>query len=184
MAFWQVPAAVLAFLAWLQAPAVSLADASHKEALRRQFLPKSSRSLTNQDLPPPRTELPAATAAAEPPDTPPGAAAANPPGEPPAEKDKIEKHDEAWWRDRMTAARDAVSRDEGLVEAMQSRVNALTTDWTNRDDPAQKAILFDQRQRALSELDRLNKQVVADRKAIDGIVDEARRQGVPPGWIR
>jgi len=36
----------------------------------------------------------------------------------------------------------------------------------------------------LTELDRLKKQIVDDQKAITDIEEEARRAGVPPGWLR
>jgi t-SNARE complex subunit (syntaxin) len=84
----------------------------------------------------------------------------------------------------MADARGALERDELLVEGMQSRVNALQTDVINRDDPAQQAQLRVQLQRAIDELARLQKTVDADRKAIETIQTEARRKGVPPGWIR
>jgi hypothetical protein len=180
MVMWKIPAVVVAFLSWWTAPPASLADAARREGLRRQALPHATRAYTNQDLP----------VAPPPPDTPPDVAAGEPPPETAAgaagakDKDKEEKHDEAWWRARMSAATSALARDQGLAEAMQSRINGLTTDWTNRDDPAQKAVLFEQRQRALAELDRLKLAIVADQDAIDGIREDARRQGVPPGWIR
>ena len=140
--------------------------------------------MTNQDLPPAQ-ELPVVVA--EPPvseqTTPPGELK---PGEakPAEEKAAEEKHDEKWWRERVATAGAALDRDQGLAAAMQSHVNALTTDWTNRDNPVQKAQIFDERQRALAELDRLKKTVTSDRGAIDAIQQDARRQGIPPGWIR
>ena len=36
---------------------------------------------------------------------------------------------------------------------MQTRINALTTDFVNRDDPAQRAVIEHDRQKALAELD-------------------------------
>jgi hypothetical protein len=67
---------------------------------------------------------------------------------------------------------------------MQSRINALQFDVVNIDDPAQQAQARQALGRALGELDRLQKQVKADRQEIARIQDEARRQRVPPGWIR
>ena len=182
MVMWKIPAVVLAFLSWWTAPPTSLADAARRENIRRHSLPQATRAYTNQDLP-----------AAAPPETPPETTAAAPPETGAAgaaeakdkdKKDKEDKHDEAWWRARITAATEALARDQGLAEAMQSRVNGLTTDWINRDDPAQKAVLFEQRQRALAELDRLKLAIVKDQEEIDAIREDARRQGVPPGWIR
>jgi hypothetical protein len=84
----------------------------------------------------------------------------------------------------MTAARSALERDQLLADAMQTRINSLTADWSARDDPAQREVLFQARVRAVAELDNLRKQIVADREAIAGIEEDARRQGVPAAWIR
>mgnify|MGYP003353034551 FL=1 len=67
---------------------------------------------------------------------------------------------------------------------MQGRVNSLTNEAFGRDDPAQREALMRQRQRAIDELDRLMKQVAKDKEAIAAIEDDARKKGIPPGWIR
>jgi hypothetical protein len=95
-----------------------------------------------------------------------------------------EQREQKFWRDRMTAAREALDRDRLLADAMQSRINALTTDFVNRDDPAQKAVIAQDRTKALAELERLKKQIEADEQAIANIQKDAHRQGIPPGWIR
>ncbi len=71
-----------------------------------------------------------------------------------------------------------------LADALQSRLNALTTDIVNRDDPAQRAQLERERQRALLELDRTKIEIAEHVKAIAAIEEEARKAGVPPGWLR
>jgi hypothetical protein len=179
---WQLPAAVLVFVTWFNSPPASLADASRREAVRRQFLPHAAQALSNDGLPPPR---PVFAAPEEIPPASGGAAGADESSAATADKDKAgDTHDEKWWRDRITGARDAVDHDQMTVDALQSQINGLTADWINRDNPAQKAQLEAQRNRALSELDRMKKQLDADHKAVDAIIDEARRAGVPPGWLR
>jgi hypothetical protein len=54
----------------------------------------------------------------------------------------------------------------------------------NRDDPAQRAVIERDRQKALAELGRLKTSVLETRKAIADLEEEARRAGVPPGWMR
>ena len=88
------------------------------------------------------------------------------------------------WRKRITAARDALSRAQVFAEALQSRINALSTDFVNRDDPAQRNAIAGERQKALAELDRVKQEIVDHQKAITAIQDEARRAGVPAGWVR
>ena len=41
-----------------------------------------------------------------------------------------------------------------------------------------------ERVRTLAELERMRTQVADGVKAISDIEDEARREGVPPGWLR
>jgi hypothetical protein len=91
---------------------------------------------------------------------------------------------EKYWRDRMDAAREDVRRNQAFATALQSRINGLTADFTSRDDPAQRAQIADDRQKALGELERVNKAVEDGNKAIASIEEEARRAMVPAGWIR
>ena len=172
MWMWQVPAVVLSLLTWLNTPSTSLADMSRREAVRRQVSAKPGRVYTVVGVPddtPPVVTTPAAGEKIPAPAVAPKPEAA---------------HDEAWWRDRMAAARDARERDQVLSDAVQSRINALSADFVNRDDPAQKQQIASQRLRALEELDRLKKQIVEDDKAIAAIVEDARQKNIPPGWIR
>jgi hypothetical protein len=189
---WQHTAAAIVFLTWLNAPPTSLADAARREAIRRQMTPKASRIyaiddqtglLASASTPPAGDQTggdgkdPVTAAAAAGDETTPAKETAK-------EKEAAAKGDEQQWRDRVAQARDALARDQVLAESLQSRINALTNDMLNRDDPAYRAKLADDRQRVVTELARLQKQILADEKAITAIHDDARRKGVPPGWIR
>jgi len=105
-----------------------------------------------------------------------------------AKKDDPSKADatktEKYWRDRMDAAREDVRRNQAFAAALQSRINGLTADFTARDDPYQRAQIADERQKALAELDRVNKAIEDGTKAIAGIEEEARKAMIPAGWIR
>ena len=91
---------------------------------------------------------------------------------------------EKYWRDKMDGAREDVRRNEAFAAALQSRINALTTDFSARDDPYQRAQIADDRQKALAELDRVNKAIQDGNKTIADIEEEARKAMVPAGWIR
>jgi hypothetical protein len=80
--------------------------------------------------------------------------------------------------------REQLQRSKLFAEALQSRINALTTDFVNRDDPYQRAQIAQQRQEALAELDRVTRDIDNYSKAVDDLQEEARRAGVPPGWVR
>jgi len=175
--------------------AQSLAEVARKEEERRKAIAAPSKVITNADLrPAPRPassvepkaddkagdkggDKDAASKDALAKD----AAAAK---EPAKDTPKAPVKDQAYWTDRVKNVREQLSRDEMYAEALQSRINALTTDWINRDDPAQKRVLEQTRLTAIAELDRLKQRIPEDKKAIDDLQEEARRAGVPPGWLR
>jgi len=189
---WQLPAVAVTIITWLTGPAMSLGDLARREAIRREMVPKAAHKLVTDDLPPGMPGpvfVPASTTSGD--EKPEMAAVAGAPqaaagqaAQSAGQAGDADKHDEAWWRGRMNDARQQLDRDRMLAEAMQGRINSLTTDFVNRDDPAQKAVVEQNRQKALAELERLEKQIVADQKAIEDIQKDAHRQGVPPGWIR
>ena len=174
-------AAAAALIAFLAAPSSagqtpSLAEVAKKEQERRKATKPAQKVLTNKDLPESaKKPLPAPTPAATTEDQP-AAAAPQKPGE--------EQKEEAWWRARITQAREDLRRNEVFLEALQSRVNALSADFVNRDDPYQRAKIGEDRQKALAEMDRVKAEIAEQKKKIDDIEEEARKAGVPPGWLR
>ena len=198
MTWMAVRAAVVALLL-VGAPAVSaqsLADIARQEEARRQSIGTPGKVYTNDSLrsePPPTAAVPAAPAppAASAPAPAPGAqapqvtpapeAGAAPAGQSPAAP---APQTEAEWRKRITSERDALSRAQTFADALQSQVNALNTDFVNRDDPIQRAAVAAALQKALAELDRVKQEIQQHQKAITGIQDDARRAGVPAGWVR
>lgn len=170
----------------------SLADVARQEAERRKTIAVPGKVYTNDSLraePQPSTspaaapapsappaETPAAPAAGAPATTPEGAAST--PGAaatPPTEAD---------WRKKVAAARDSLARLQTFSEALQSRINALTADFVNRDDPAQRSVVAADREKALAELERVRQDIAQQQKALTALQDEARRTGVPAGWVR
>jgi hypothetical protein len=84
----------------------------------------------------------------------------------------------------MSTARADLQRSEMFLEALQSRINALTTDFVNRDDPAQRAVIEQDRKKALTELERVRREIADRTKAIADLEEQARKAGVPAGWLR
>ena len=167
----------------------SLASVARKEEARRKQVKQPSRVITNKDLRPvpnpasPPPPLPGPDAAAAPdvakPATPGGQAADSPLSE-----EEQRKQDEQSWRTKMADARLALERSQMYADALQSRINALWADFTARDNPVQRADIELERKRAIAELDRVKGEVEAQKKGITELEEEARRAGVPPGWIR
>jgi hypothetical protein len=99
-------------------------------------------------------------------------------------QEKAEEKGQEYWSARMKALNDTLQRDRLYAEALQTRVNSLTSDFSSRDDPAQRALIAEDREKAISELSRLRKQIEEDKDAIGAAEEEARQASVPPGWLR
>ena len=116
------------------------------------------------------------------PATPPAAAGADKPADPAAPG--ATPKTEAEWKKRIADERDALSRAQTFAEALQSRINVLSADFVNVDDPAKRDVVAADRQKALAELDRVKPEIQAHQKEITDIQTEARKAGVPAGWVR
>ena len=180
-------AAVLAISA--AASAQTLGDVARQEEARRKTVQAPAKVYTNDSL---RADpsSPQAAAAGTPgsaassagsaaPSTP---DASKPAGTPAPAPDAAK--DEASWRKRIAGARETVERAKLFAEALQTRVNSLSNDWAARDDPYQRAKIGADRDKALAELGRVKKEILEGTKAIDAIQEEARKTGVPAGWVR
>jgi hypothetical protein len=84
----------------------------------------------------------------------------------------------------MAEARERVERSRLFADALQSRVNALTTDFAARDDPAARAAVRTDLDKALAELERVRGDITEQERMLVELEEEARRAGVPPGWLR
>jgi len=179
----RIMVAALMFVGAATASAQSLADVARQEEARRKAVSGAGKVYTNEALqpepPPSPGSVPTATPA---PATPPTAADSNKPAVPatPGAATKTE----AEWKKRIADERDALSRAQIFAEALQSRINVLSADFVNVDDPARRDVVAADRQKALSELDRVKAEIQAHQKAITDIQTEARKAGVPAGWVR
>ena len=172
------------------AAAQSLVEVARQERLRREALARQA----GPDAPPTRVYTDAdlvysgrltmrvddreRDAGAEP------GAAATEPAIPAASPEAEADGDEERWRNRMTEARQALEQAERRAAELQTRLNRLWADFTARDDPAQRAAIEQDRVAALAELEATEAEADDLARAITDLRDEARRAGVPPGWLR
>jgi hypothetical protein len=166
------------------ARAQSLVTVAQAEEARRKTVKQPAKVYTNDNLRP--SNDPPSTSSATRPAAPStsGAAGAAAAAAAPAPVASGSTKDEKYWKDRITLARETLAHDKVLAEAVQSRINALTTDFVNTSDPAQRAVVDGNRKAALAELDRLNKDADKQTKTVSDIQEEARKAGVPSGWLR
>ena len=183
-----VAAAAVSLLVDADVSAQSLAEVARQEEMRRKAIESPARLYTNADLgrgalttaaPRPASVTTRGNAAA---------AATEPAGEAQdaqtQEGETADRRGEEYWRNRITTVREQRSRTELLRDAVQNRVDSLQADFTARDDPFQRAAVFADRQQALAELANLEAEIERLNQETADIEQEARRAGVPPGWLR
>jgi hypothetical protein len=170
--------------------AQSLADVARKEQERRKTIAQPAKVYTNKDLspaPPPVALTTATTAVADDAKTPKPADAQAKDKDKSSATQTAEREpvkDKAYWAGRQKALQDQLDRDRTYADALQSRINALTADFVNRDDPVQRSVVERDRQKNVAELERLKRTIQDDQKALAEFSEEARRAGVPSGWLR
>jgi hypothetical protein len=165
----------------------SLGDVSRKEEERRKDVKAPAKAYTNKDLGLPLQGPSTESAKPAAPTSPPEASKDAPKAGDDKEKTvqaKDQAKDQAYWAKRKKQLTDTLSRDKVLVEAVQSRINALTADFSARADPIQRAGIERDRQQALAELGRLQQEIKDTQKAVTDFDEEAHKAGVPPGWLR
>ena len=159
----------------------TLADVAKKEEDRRKKVAAPAKGYTDKDLStrPSPAPVPVDTTAAKPPVDDKASTAKDKNA-----NDKEAAKDQAYWAGRLNVLQTQLDRDSTFADALQSKINALTTDFSARDDPAQRGAIERDRQKSIGEMNRLKQAMVDDKKAIADLQEEARRAGVPPGWLR
>ena len=168
-----------------------LGDVARQEEVRRKDIKAPAKVYTNKDLGPvpessdgtlsaPGPSAAASSDTAKAPDS----TDSKDKGAKDAKDAKDPKKDEAYWAGRKKDLKSKLDTDQTLADALQTRINALNTDFVNRDDPVQRAGIDRDRQKAAAELDRLKKSVAEGKKALSDLDEEARKAGVPAGWLR
>jgi hypothetical protein len=111
-----------------------------------------------------------------------------PPPAPPVSMPKIvdlQGHDEAYWRAKAAATRDAVQKAEDALAAAETEEKREENDFYAWDDGQYRDnVIKPAWDRAKEEAIKARADLDAARKQLDDLDDEARRAGAYPGWIR
>jgi hypothetical protein len=156
--------------------AQSLADVARKEEARRQKIAKPSKVYKDEDV----QKYGPLTASAQTKASTVTALDAN--GKPVGQQAAAEglPSDEAGWRARLQNARDGLDRDRLLLSALeqQARSAARKTGTPEGEQPADDA------SPRAAEIKRLKAEMDAFRATLANAEEDARKAGVPPGWVR
>ena len=112
-------------------------------------------------------------------DAPPALPATPPAEETPAGEVDLNGHDRAWWEERIASVQVEQTALLEEREEAQEKLNQVQYLGNNtvKEMQEQQAL-----QRRIKELDDQLAQI--DRLLTDGLPDEARKAGAPPGWLR
>lgn len=159
----------------VSAGAQSLADVARNEEARRKGIKRPSRVYTDADISKfgavtAETQQAASTVTAL-------DASGKPVGEAAAAAGL--PADEEGWRARLQSARDGVDRTRLLVNALEqqartAKAKAGDTDGDGEDPNAGRA----------AEIKRLKAEMETFRQTLANAEEDARKAGVPPGWVR
>ncbi len=89
--------------------------------------------------------------------------------------------DEAGWRARLQSARDGIDRDRLLLSALEQQARSAARQAGTPDGA--EPVADDASPRA-AEIKRLKAEMDAFRATLANAEEDARKAGVPPGWVR
>jgi hypothetical protein len=90
--------------------------------------------------------------------------------------------DEAWWKDRMRVLQSRLDSDTMSLAAARLHVQDLDR-YVNQDGSMSRTVA-DNMFKARNTVTQLTAAVLSDEREITNLHEEARRAGVPPGWLR
>jgi len=93
---------------------------------------------------------------------------------------------EAAWRGRASALRDAITAAEKSIPEIEDRIAGLRNDRnpTNVMDPNREQNRQAEITKAQAELESVRAGLERSRQALADLEEEARRNSIPPGWLR
>jgi hypothetical protein len=109
----------------------------------------------------------------------------------PAPAPATEVHSESWWRSHARTSREAIADAEAQVKYYEARIEEARTgvrhpqpgDASPPLPPARVATDAEKRE-AEASLAQAQKQLAAARKQMEDLESQARREQVPPEWLR
>jgi hypothetical protein len=159
--------------------AQSLADVARAEETRRKSIKPGAKVYTNENLGSPlQTSAPPADAAS-------ASNAAKPADAKPEEQKAVDPtKTEKYWKDRASAIQESLSRLRLLLDALQTQESGLNAEYLSMDDPGHRGLLETRMHRATLERQRVQQDIEKQTKAAADLHEEARKSGIPAGWVR
>ena len=162
----------------------TLAEVAKKEKERRAKL-KASKTFTNKDVEEWKAKQKSSGALIEGESAAPageGQTAESETAQPSKEGDV--SNNEEYWRKKAQDADERLKKAEEKVNGVQSDINALNRAWYSGDMDDQRRQVEYERGKRLEDIETAKKELEEAKQAQEGLEDEARQAGAPPGWVR
>ena len=95
---------------------------------------------------------------------------------------------ETYWRDRAQTLRDTMEKTQQTIATLGARIAELQLDRdpnpSDQFDPNRLQKRETERLKAIEEVEKAKAALASQQQALSDLADEARRKGVPPGWLR
>jgi hypothetical protein len=92
--------------------------------------------------------------------------------------------DQEFWKNRKKMLADNIENLEKQVEKGQSDINHWQTQYLNNDVLTQKNTIKENMDKAANTLKELKEKLNDAKMDLEEFYEEARKKGIPPGWIR
>jgi len=90
----------------------------------------------------------------------------------------------SYWRDKQAELEERIATLKAEIEAGQSELNKLWSDFYIRNIPAEQQAIREQISNLNAQIEQ-KKVFVADTESqLEELLERARKAGVPPGWLR
>lgn len=99
---------------------------------------------------------------------------------PPAGK----KDERAYWQDRMRHLMIAIKDLENSINQNQAELNRWELNWSAIDDPIKQKEKREELKLLREQIPQLQKELAERRKEKEDLEARARKEGIPPGWLR
>jgi len=95
-----------------------------------------------------------------------------------------QKRDHKWWSERKKAMDEKINKLRKKIQELNTKVNGLNNQFLLEQRPFTQARVKEELEKAKGALQQAKADLANAKKELESLYNEARKEGVPPGWIR
>ncbi len=101
-----------------------------------------------------------------------------------SEGEKSPKKKREWWISRKRKLEEKIASLKRKIQELQQKVNSLSTNFLIEQRPIAQQKVKSALEKAKGQLEAAKRELAQAKKALDKLYEEARKAGIPPGWLR